>query len=364
MADPRIEKVHCAFSPATFFMVPPRDTNLVCIASGTGISPFVGLVDAIGSRQGTYTIVHQCKSSDLFMASSQTWLDFTAINPGAAVFGYISGDRSRRNCPMRYAIRNGAFEETTLLRRHNACAYYFECQYFQDHIHETYKKQGLNLAYCCGGVKSAIEPLQQYADKMGMTFEFTCESYGVPPTLSMKCTASTIGGTILNLNHIGPIHPGGDQILHQLNDIVAEERALVDSTSSTSSSALRSIPDHSAAFYELHPHPYNLHRCLRTPLDADFEAFVAFLQRQAMGRGVMTSMATNYAQVALSSPDDSKIVKIATELQSSAIHEQLDSGDLDGARQSAAFLRALLKHVSDEDHDKQRWLKSLEKYNL
>lgn len=264
---------------------------------------------------------------------------------------------------MRYAIRNGAFEETTLLRRHHACAYYFECQLFQNHVVETYKDDGLNLAYCCGGVMSAIEPMQQYTNRMGMNFEFTSESYGVPPTLRKESTASTIGGTIVNLDHVGPIHPGGDQILHQLNDIVAEEKMLVDETSSTSSPRL-SIPDHSNAFFELHPHAYNLHRCLRTPLDADFEAFVAFLRRQGMGKGVLTSMAINYAQVALASPDDSKIVKIATELQSSAIQEQLDSGDVEGAKQSATFLSALLKHVSEEDPDKVRWLRSLEKLSL
>ena len=69
---------------------------------------------AIGSRQGTYTIAHQCKSSDLFLSNSQEWIDFTAQNPGAVVMGFISGDKSRRNRPMRYVIRNGAFEETTV----------------------------------------------------------------------------------------------------------------------------------------------------------------------------------------------------------------------------------------------------------
>lgn len=355
MADSRIDKVHCAFSPATFFLVPPKDVNLVCVASGTGISPFVGLVDSIGARQGSYTIVHQCKSSDLFMANSQAWLDFTAINPGAVVTGYISGDRSRRNCPMRYIIRNGAFEETTVLRRHNACAYYFECELFQLSLEETYKKDGLNLAYCCGGVKSAIEPLQRYVAKMGMKFEFTYESYGVPLTLSKDSTASAIAGTIVDLGHVGPIHPGGDQILQQLNSIVAEERCMVDQASGKSSAdAALSIPDHSEAFFELHPHAYNLHRCLRTPLDADSEAFAIFAKRQSMSKGVMLSMASKYAQVALSGPDDAKIVKIATELQTLAIREQLDAGNTEGAQQSAAFLRALLKHVPEENRDAER----------
>ena len=36
MSDADIDKVHCSFTPATFFLVPPRDTNLVCVASGTG----------------------------------------------------------------------------------------------------------------------------------------------------------------------------------------------------------------------------------------------------------------------------------------------------------------------------------------
>ena len=36
MADPQIDTIHCSFSPATFFLVPPEEVNLVCVASGTG----------------------------------------------------------------------------------------------------------------------------------------------------------------------------------------------------------------------------------------------------------------------------------------------------------------------------------------
>ena len=36
MCDPTNEIVHCSFSPATAFIVPPKKANLVCIASGTG----------------------------------------------------------------------------------------------------------------------------------------------------------------------------------------------------------------------------------------------------------------------------------------------------------------------------------------
>ena len=353
MSDPKITKVHCSFSPATFFLVPPKDVNLVCIASGTGISPFVGLVDSIGSRSGSYTIIHQCRSSDMFMCNSQTWLDFTAMNPGSIVVGYISGDRSRRNCPMRYSIRNGAFEETTVLRRRKISAYYFECESFQSRIFETYKSDGLNLAYCCGGVKSAIIPLQTFTESNGMKFEYTNESYGVPPTLTKDSNLlSQIGGTIIDLNHVSPIHPGGDQIMHQLNDIMVE-------TAQTDDKMNSNTPDHTVAFYELHPHAYNLHRCLRTPLDADSKAFTEFLKRQAMSNSVLGNMATRYAQVALSAPESSKIVKIATELQSSAISSRLDSGDTEGAKQSASYLKQLLDHAPDDDDDVKRWGESL-----
>lgn len=352
MSDRRIKRVHCSFSPATFFLVPPKGANLVCIASGTGISPFVGLVDAIGSREGNFTIVHQCKSSDLFLANSQSWLDFTAINPGAVVMGYISGDKSRRNCPMRYIIRNGAFEETKVLRRHNVSAYYFGCPLWQATIHEMYSKDGLNLAYCCGGMSSAFEPLKNFAEKEKMRFEFTCESYGVPPTLTKDSTTSQIGGTIVNLDHISPIHPGGDQILLQQNDLSSE----------TAEGAASVTPDVSAAFYALHPHAYNLHRCLRTPLDAESEAFTEFLERRALSKSAMISMATKYAQVALASPDDSKIVRIATELQSAAIREQVVSGDIEGAQKFAEYLEQLLLHVPDEDQDVKRWTNSLNEF--
>jgi len=354
MSDPTITKVHCSFSPATFFLVPPKDVNLVCIASGTGISPFVGLVDAIGSRTGSYTIVHQCKSSDMFMCNSQTWLDFTAMNPGSIVMGYISGDRSRRNCPMRYIIRNGAFEETTVLRRRNKSAYYFECEMFEERIFETYRSGELNLAYCCGGVKSSIIPLQTFADTNGMEFEFTCESYGVPSTLTKASNLlSQIGGTIIDLNHVSPIHPGGDQILHQANDIVTSMNQLDNKKKSNT-------PDHSIAFYELHPHAYNLHRCLRTPADADSKAFAKFLERQAMSKSILGNMADKYTQEVLSSPESSKIVKIAAELQSSAIQAQQRSGDTERAIKSASQLRKLLDHIPDDDDDTERWGQSLE----
>mmetsp|Transcript_61881 Transcript_61881/g.70079 ORF Transcript_61881/g.70079 Transcript_61881/m.70079 type:complete len:1130 (+) Transcript_61881:237-3626(+) len=353
MSDPKIMKVHCSFSPATFFLVPPKGVNLVCIASGTGISPFVGLVDSIGSRSGSYTIIHQCRSSDMFMCNSQTWLDFTATNPGSIIVGYISGDRSRRNCPIRYIIRNGAFEETTVLRRKRISAYYFECKSFQSRIFETYLSDGLNLAYCCGGVKSAIMPLQNFVESNRMNFEFTCESYGVPPTLTKDSNLlNQIGGTVIDLNHVSPIHPGGDQIMRQLNKIMTKTEQKNDKKN-------LNIPDQTMTFYELHPHAYNLLRCLRTPLDSDSNAFTEFLERQAMTNSVLGNMATKYAQAVLSSPETSKIVKIATELQSSAISVQLKSGDIEGAKKSAFYLRKLLHHVPDDNDDVKRWQRSL-----
>ena len=92
-----------------------------------------------------------------------------------------------------------------VLRRRRISAYYFECDSFQSRIFETYKSDGLNLAYCCGGVKSAILPLQTFAESNGMNFEFTNESYGVPPTLTKDSNLlSQIGGTIIDLNHGEP----------------------------------------------------------------------------------------------------------------------------------------------------------------
>merc|ERR1712157_272453 len=119
-------------------------------------------------------------------------------------------------------------------------------------------------------------------------------------------------------------------------------------------------PDHSLAFYELHPHAYNLHRCLRTPVDADSKAFAKFLERQAMSKSVLGNMATKYAQAVLSAPESSKIVKIATELQSSAISAQLGSGDTEGAKKAAFYLKQLLDHVPDDDDDAERWEQTLD----
>jgi len=187
-----------------------------------------------------------------------------------------------------------------------------------------------------------------------MEFEFTCESYGVPATLTKASNLlSQIGGTIIDLNHISPIHPGGDQILHQANDIVTNMAQMDDKMES-------GTPDHSIAFYELHPHAYNLHRCLRTPVDADSKAFSQFLERQAMSKSVLGNMATKYAQAVLSSPESSKIVKIATELQSSSIRSQLGSGDTEGAKQTASYLKQLLNYIPDDDDDAENWRQSLE----
>jgi hypothetical protein len=313
-------------------------------------------------RRGTTTIVHQCKSSELFLCNSQHWLDFTASNPGACVMGFISGDRSKRNCPMRYIIQNGAFEETTLLGRRSSSAYYFECPILMGRVKETYLEGGINLAYCCGGVNSAIQPFKDMVCKDGLDFEFTVECYGVSATLQENSAASQIGGTIVNLDHVAPIHPGGDQILHQAQDVEMEKLENKNLDSSATKSKPSAVPDHSVAFWQCHPHAYNLHRCLRAPLDADSEAFASFLERQAMSNSVMVSMATKYAEVALSSPTDSKVVRIATELQASTLRQQIISGDADGAAKSAEYLEALLEHFSSKDDDARRWAKLLEDF--
>jgi len=369
MADPRVERVHCSFAPSTFFLVPPRDVNLVCVASGTGISPFVGLADAIGSRPGMYTIAHQCKSSDLFLSNSQTWLNFTALNPGAIVMGYISGDRSRRNCPMRYVISNGMFEETTVLGRHNSSAYYFQCQYFQKRLAEVYNEDGLNLAYCCGGVQSAIDPLRSILNEHNWKYEFTLESYAVLSTLNANDFSCLIGGTVVDLDAVSPVHEGGDQILHHIQSIAHERQrgsggvgvgSEEDDKSKHDDDGDLNIPDHSEVFFQLHPHAYNLHRCVRAPLDADFEAFTAFLNRQNASKSVIAASAAKYAQAALASPDNSKVVRIASELQSSALVRQINAGDETGAKKSAQVLQALLQHVASDDENYRRWTDSVE----
>ena len=217
---------------------------------------------------------------------------------------------------------------------------------FQNRLKEIYNKSALNLAYCCGGVKSAIQPLKEVFEKHHMTYEFTCECYGVPATLREESSTCQINGTIVNLDHVSPIHVGGDQILHQLQDIKMEGNQ-------------SETPDHTEEFWQLHPHAYNLLRCLRAPDDADFDAFNAFLQRQAMSKSVMLSMATKYAQVALASPQNSKVVRIASELQAKNIRQMVRSGNTEGALKSAEYLKALLDHVPSHDDDANRWSSTL-----
>ena len=355
MADSSVERVHCSFSPATFFLVPPCGVNLVCVASGTGISPFAGLADAIGSRRGTYTIVHQCKSSDMFLANCQQWLDFTSCNPGAIVMGYISGDRSRRNCPMRYIIRNGKFDETKILSRNSSSCYYFECPRLVERMEEVHRSETLNLAYCCGGVQSAIAPLQKIIKDHGWTYELTVESYAVTTGLTSTKRNFTcqIGGAIVDLGTVAPVHEGGDQILHHVQCLALDDEGKDGA----------GVPDHSKIFWQLHPNAYNLHRCLRAPFDADFEAFRAFLARQAMNKNAVASIAEKYAKVALASPN-SKVVRVASELQSSALTHLVLSGDRDGALKSAQYLETLLDHIPSQDDQAERWNEVLANFRL
>lgn len=62
----------------------------------------------------------------------------------------------------------------------------------------------------------------------------------------------------------------------------------------------------------------------------------------------------------LSSPESSRILKIATELSSSALSAQLGSGDTEGAQEVASYLKQLLNHVPDDDDDAERWEKTLD----
>ena len=257
---------------------------------------------------------------------------------------------------MRYVIRNGMFDETAVLGRHSSSAYYFQCPHFQERLKEVYKRGGLNLAYCCGGFQSAIDPLKELISENGWKYEFTVESYGGGNTLSKKDFSCQIGGTIVNLDAISHIHEGGDAILRKIHQIALEGQ-------NKCPGAPVGSPDHSEAFWQLHPHAYNLLRCVRSPLDADFEAFAQFLHRQNASRSVIAVSATKYAQAALTSPKNSKVVRIASELQSTAISQQIDAGDVEGARKSAEYLEALLEHVPNEDENTRRWNNSLLQFN-
>lgn len=255
---------------------------------------------------------------------------------------------------MRYIIRNGAFEETSLLGPHSTGAYYFQCDFFQERLREVYDAASLNLAYCCGGIKSAIQPLHRLFRQQEMTYEVTVECYGISVPISSLSQPCQIGGTIVNLDNVSSVHPGGDQILYQIQDVEIER--------AENSGCPVSTPDHSIPFWQLHPHAYNLHRCLGAPLDADFEAFSTFLKRQAVNTNTLFKMAEKYTEVALKSPDDSKVLRIATELQSTAIRRHIQVGDISGAEQAAKHLKGLLSRIPSIDEDVRRWNQVLDGY--
>jgi len=76
----------------------------------------------------------------------------------------------------------------------------------------------------------------------------------------------------------------------------------------------------------------------------------------------MLSTAAKYAEIALAAPDNSKVVRIASELQATLLRRQVHSEELCDAQLSAQYLKALLKHVPIQDEDARRWSESQNKY--
>ena len=92
------------------------------------------------------------------------------------------------------------------------------------------------------------------------------ESYSVASDEKNDKALCQIGGMKVDLEAAGKIRDGGDTILHRIPEL-----------SSSESSSTNALPDHTAIFYALHPHAYNLRRTLRSSRgDVHHEAYTQF----------------------------------------------------------------------------------------
>lgn len=324
MIDPGLDHAWIDFSPSTQFLVPPANSNLLMVATGTGITPFVGLASELPNGSGSITVVHQTRSSDLFLANLAAWLALTERCPHALVLGFVSGDGGGRNLPMRYRIRGGRVDDLSILHARDSKAYYFMSDEFDRRLRETTRADGRNLAYCCGGQRSAEAPVRDAVQRLGASYEFVLECNVSMSSFSRDPWHVAVGDDLIDVMPARSIHPGGadviDRILHGLK--------------STADAAVgcpggdEHLLDATRLFLKVHPNPYNLVRCLRTPADHDYEEFVSFIEREAARGRVLDEAAHHYTIGALDHPNRLDLVRAAAALELGALesHKKTDIG--------------------------------------
>lgn len=360
MADARAISAFVACAPGKAFLLPPAGSNLVMVAGGTGVSPFVSLAGEIGDRQGSYTLIHQARSPEAFLTNLEAWRAFTRANAGAMVMGFLSGQPAVGRKPERYVVAGGEIVEHRRLDS-EAGAYYFLDERVFERL-RTVTQPTNNFAYCCGGVQSTVVPMRQMLARIGREYEFEIQSYGGERASARGARLFKVGNKLIDLNQLGEAHPGGVRIIEQMMRLAHPQERAGSTT----------IPDLSAPFFELHPHPYNLLRLVNAPSDGEFLAFATMIEKEAERGVVFDQIAHQYVAAALAFPAKLNIVKIALKLElvalaahlkeagasddPSALVDPLRAGATSAAVASATnclnHIEDLLPHVAADDPDR------------
>ncbi len=355
LSDKNAPQAFLACASGIRFRVPPAGSNLLMVASGTGISPFVSLAAEISNRPGRFTLVHQVRSPDLFFANLEAWKQFTRANPAAMVLGYVSGHAGQQSKPQHVVIAGGEVLQHTDLDT-EADAYYFLSEFLLQRLRSVTLPQG-NFAYCCGGVRSVVTPLRQLLSRQGWAYEFEVQSYGVERRISRRSEHFQVGNNLVDATQLAAVHPGGTQILDQMMRLAAP--------SGSSAAASEAVPDLSALFFELHPDAYNLLRLMKSPCDNEFRSFATFIDSEAERGVVLAGAADQYVAAALAFPDKLRVVKIALRLESAALDAHLIAGDKSTATTVAAAAKCLLHleelftHLAADDPDRQKFAQEI-----
>ena len=338
-----------ACAPGMRFRVPPAGSNLLMVAGGTGISPFVGLAREIGDQPGRYTLIHQTRFSDLFLANLEAWRVFTRTNPGATVMGYVNGQAAHAGGPERFVIAGGEITEHVRLST-EAGAYYFLSAVMLERLHAVTQPRN-NFAYCCGGTHSTVSPLRHLLSQHGWEYEFEVQSVGLERTISPRSRHFKTGTKLVDATQVDQVHPGGPQIIEQLMRLAVAPGA----------AGANDVPDLSTLFFELHPDACTLLRLMSSPSDDEFLAFANLIDREAERGVILDQAAHQYVAAALAFPDKLRVVKLALALESAALYAHLKDRDAATAASVAAasnclqHLEDLFPHLSADDPDRDKF---------
>lgn len=316
MMDCDLDHAWISVAPGSQFHMPPDDANLVIVGTGTGVAPFVGLSRTLPESQRSMTLVHQSRSRDQFLVNLSDWLALTERCPGAVVLGYISGSGSGRQhgAAFRYWIEGGKVQDMHVMTRPEKRAYYMTCDRFAERLRQTTRRDGRNIAYCCGKHHSAFLPLKAIIDRMGAEYTYTTDTQGGQSSTLHSDEYVLVGNSLLDLETVKPFHPGrGNTIDRVLSGYKAasgqqDVRGGVDSDWETT-------PDITSLFNDLHPAPYNLKRCFDVQHDLEYLSFLDFVEAEAARGAILEEVAHHYAVAAINHPDRLDLVRAAVTIE-------------------------------------------------